>query len=342
MPKKDKKNSDHHEFIPKEEDRLFAKSSPNVSRKKLRSRNWLFLTIILIAILILILAYKSGNNTSPFENKILQTLSLQNFPFMERQSFFFPPEPNEKIILETPVENKVLEEASSMKKSKSADWWLNSGGIMNIGLKEFGTNSGPLPQDSYWRKLYAKTNPKDTDGGYFPQNIFRLVTRSKWGNLSQSVYFNVKNINLSQSSNRNESNGVLLFNRYQDGDNLYYIGLRTDGDAVIKKKISDKYYTLKEKTIFSNGEDYDKEKNPNLIPSNSWIGIRSEVKNIDSKTVDIKLYIDKEQKGEWQLILEARDSQGKFGSAPFLGKGYAGIRTDFMDVQFKNYDIQRM
>jgi hypothetical protein len=208
--------------------------------------------------------------------------------------------------------------------------------------KEFSTNVGNLPKDSKWRKLYAKTNPRDTDDGYFPQNIFRLVNRYQWKNYSQEVYFNILKINLSQSEYRNGSNGVLLFNRYQDGDNLYYTGLRVDGHAVIKKKIKDKYYTLAEKKIFDNGNKFDREKNPSLLPLDKWIGIKGEVENIDSETVRLRLYVDQEQSGSWQLALEINDSKNKFGNGPFLKQGYAGIRTDFMDVKFKNYSLQRL
>ena len=37
---------------------------------------------------------------------------------------------------------------------------------------------------------------------------------------------------------------MLLFNRYQDGQTLYYGGVRVDGAAVIKKKLAGVYTTL--------------------------------------------------------------------------------------------------
>ena len=318
-------------------------SKENIPDKKQLFRILFFsLAAIFVFAGILTILYKNRNQPSPFENRILQSLSLQNFPFMERSSFFFPPSPGEEEVPKKEQNKTVLEEASSMKKSKSDDWWLNSGGMMLSEEKEFSTNIGALPENLSWRKLYAKTNPRDTDNGYFPQNIFRLVTRYKWKNLSQSVYFNIDKINLSGSKNRNESNGVLLFNRYQDGDNLYYVGLRVDGDAVIKKKIADKYYTLAEKEIFSVGSAYDKDTNPNLIPENTWIGIKSEVENSDNGSVDLKLYIDRDRSGNWQLILETKDKDRKYGETVFSDKGYAGIRTDFMDVRFENYTVFKM
>jgi hypothetical protein len=344
MSKKDKKNRDLPQSVLEgEKPGRFAKQVLNVFQNKNSCKKWLFLIAIFAAIAMFasILIYKNKNSVSPFKNRIFQALSLEELPFFERRSFFFPAASNNPDIAKVPEKKQIIEEAGSMKASKSEDWWLNSGGIMYVGPEEFTTNIGSLPEDSAWRKLYAKTNPKDTDNGYFPQNIFRLVTRSQWKNFSQSVYFNIKNINLSDSSNRNESNGVLLFNRYQDGKDLYYTGVRVDGDLVIKKKNGGKYYTLAEKSFFSNGNDFDVNDNPNLIPLNSWIGIKSQVENTSDGGVDIKLFLDKEGNGDWQLGLEAEDKPNKNGTSPFLDEGYAGIRTDFMDVIFKSYDIQK-
>ncbi|MFA5776994.1 MAG: hypothetical protein WC906_00960 [Parcubacteria group bacterium] len=242
------------------------------------------------------------------------------------------------------LSKNILEETGKIKESKSADWWLNSGGIMDVGDNDniFSTNIGNLPKNSKWQKLYAKNNPTDTDGGYKPQNIFRLVNRNKYQDFSQSFYFYINKINLSDSKNRNESNGILLFNRYQDGDNLYYAGLRVDGYFVVKKKIDEKYYTMDEKSFLTSGKKYSRNSNANFIPVKTWIGIKSEVKNTDDETVEIKLYVDWEQKGDWQLVLETTDSGDAYGDNPFLDEGYAGIRTDFMDVEFKNYNAQEL
>ncbi len=234
----------------------------------------------------------------------------------------------------------VLEEAGKMSESKNDFWWLNSGGLVYLEGNNISTVQGKLPEGSKWQKLYAKTNSRDTDGGYYPQNIFRLVTRKKWQNFSETLYFKIDKNNLSESQYRNESNGVLLFNRYQDGDNLYYTGLRVDGQAVIKKKIEGKYYTLAEKEVFTNNKKYDRNNNPNLIPQGKWLGIKSEVKNSDNGAVDIKFYVDKEQNGNWQLVLETEDKNDEYGKAPILEEGYVGIRTDFMDVTFKDYIVK--
>jgi hypothetical protein len=240
-----------------------------------------------------------------------------------------------------PSRADTLWESGSMKTSKSSDWWVNSGALLRSSGQEFSTNLGALPKDDKMRKLYAKNNPKDTDDGYHPQNIFRLVTRSRWQNLSQEVYFSIDAVNLSQSDNRFESNGVLLFNRYQDGDNLYYTGIRVDGTAVIKKKIDGKYYTLKQKHVLTGGGEYDRNNNPNLISIHTWLGIKSEVVN-DGDTADIRLYMDIGEGEGWQLLLETRDQGSDHGKKPFLTDGYAGIRTDFLDVTFKGYSIKEL
>jgi hypothetical protein len=203
-------------------------------------------------------------------------------------------------------------ESSNSSISTSPYWWLSSGGYMNIFNSHGHSSQGELPATDPWRVLYAKNNPTDTDNGYHPQNIFRFVTRSKWQNAEQEVYFKITKDNLSQSSNRNASNGLLLFNRYNDQDNLYYTGIRVDGAAVIKKKINGTYYTLSYvKGIY--GGTYNRDTKPNLLPKNAWIGLRSQVKNNPDGTVSIKVYLDKNWNGNWQLIASATDYLKKYG-----------------------------
>lgn len=235
---------------------------------------------------------------------------------------------------------KTLQEAGTMKNSSSLQWWLSSGGVMLEGADMFSTNLGSLAKNSFWQKLYAKTNARDTDGGFYPQNIFRLVNRTERKNLDQQVYFNIDKINLSSSGYRNESNGVFFFNRYQDQNNLYYTGLRVDGRAVIKKKINSEYYTMAEKPVFSG--KYDRQSDPDLIPLHQWIGIRSEVENLDNGSVMIRFFVDPYDNGNWQLALEARDDGNKYGGAPITSAGYGGLRSDFMDVIFKDYSFQEL
>ena len=69
-------------------------------------------------------------------------------------------------------------------------------------------------------------------------------------------------------------------------------------------------------------------------------GIRSEVTSSGRGTANIKLFVDKNQSGVWELVLETKDQGSAHGSAPFLSAGHAGNRTDFMDVEFKDYKIE--
>ena len=231
-----------------------------------------------------------------------------------------------------------LSETGKMDDSSSPYWWLNSGGqfFLKDGISK--TVQGELSQFNKWRLAYSLSNPVDTDNGYHPQNIFRLVTRSKWGNFQQEIYFKINKLNKSQSPERNAWSGILLFNRYQNGDNLYYTGIRVDGRAIIKKKINGKYYTMAEKAFYSGV--YNRDTTPNLIPENKWIGLRSEVKANADGTVNIKVFIDKDNTSIWTLAAEATDDGKSYGGAAILNEGYAGIRTDFMDVEFDNYRIK--
>jgi hypothetical protein len=224
-----------------------------------------------------------------------------------------------------------LDEAPSMGQSWSPYFWVSSGGRFYLDGAG-ATVHGALPAYDYWRLAYAASNPVDTDNGYHPQNIFRLVTRSRWGSFRQQVYFRINADRLSTSPNRNASNGVLLFNRYQDQDNLYYTGIRVDGYAVIKKKKGGSYYTLASSKVFPG--TYDRASKPNLLPKNVWMGITSETINKPDGTVRIRFHVNPGN-GVWTLVFDKID--GGVGGAPFTQSGYAGMRTDFMDVEFENY-----
>lgn len=226
----------------------------------------------------------------------------------------------------------VLEEAGSMGASSSPYWWLSSGGRFVLdGLGE--TLHGALPGNDYWRLYYAATSPVDTDSGFHPQNLFRLVTRSQWGSFRQQVSFRIDRDNLSASPNRNASNGVFLMNRYQSGASLYYTGVRVDGAVVVKKKKAGTYYTLAYAAAFPG--TYDRDSNPSLLPKGVWMGITSEVLNKPDGSVRIRLHLDRGD-GVWRLMLDVVD-HGQLGGAPLPQHGYAGLRTDFMDVAFESY-----
>jgi hypothetical protein len=281
-----------------------------------------FIIVLVLALVIfalVVVSKKTGNPSLKSQTPASQTTFTEDFQKKE-----------------------TINETAKISESTSSDWWVNSGGLMATGGGIGETIQGDLSADSEWFGKYKKSNPKDTDEGAHPQNIFRLVARGNWDNLRQEAYFRINKINLSESLNRNESNGILLFNRYEDGDNLYYTGLRVDGSAIIKKKYGGTYYTLSEKKIFS-GEKYDREKNPNLIPLGEWIGLRSEFRNTPDGDVEIKLYVDEGKTGNWKLASSVVDDGRKeFGKHILSDPGHAGIRTDFMDVEFTGYKIEEL
>ncbi len=233
----------------------------------------------------------------------------------------------------------ILEEAGSMDESTSPYWWLNSGGQLLIRGNLGSTMFGIAPQGSRWQKAYASAASVDTDQGAHPQNLFRLITRSSWTSVRQEGKFLVARDTMSASPNRNASNGLLLMSRYKDaGQTLYYAGIRVDGTAVIKKKYRGTYYTMAQKEAFpglyvKDGADI------NLLPHNEWIRLRSDTVNNADGSVTVRLYIEGAGETQWTLLLEAAD-EGQYGStAPIRGAGYAGIRTDFMDVKFESYQL---
>ena len=239
----------------------------------------------------------------------------------------------------------VLHESWPMDSSSSKYFWLNSGGKLPIENGIGGTIQGKLPTNDKWRQLYAKNNPLDTGNGYYPQNLFRWVTRSTWDNVSQELPFKITEMNFTDTPNRDCYSGVLLFARYQpDGQTTYYAGLRQDGGVVIKKKYNGTYYTLKQVNgVFSNGKPYDRNSNPNLIPEDKWMAIKFDVKNKSDGSVSLDLYLDQnydiKKARDWKLVASAADQNNKYGGSPVLSTAHAGVRTDYMDVLFDNYRL---
>lgn len=230
----------------------------------------------------------------------------------------------------------IINETGKMNDSPDSNWWVNSGAQISRSGNILSTVQGRLPDTDPFRLLYASSNPVDTDNGYRPQNILRLVTRAKFRNATQQVFFNISHINASNSPNRNQSNGVLFFQRYQDGDNLYYSGIRVDGEAVLKKKFKGKYSTLKSVAVYPGS--YHRDTLPNLLPMHRWIGIKTEIKDTDNYGVEISFYINDNQLGlGWTRVLHAVDSCTD--AECITNAGYAGIRSDFMDISFESYQV---
>lgn len=233
----------------------------------------------------------------------------------------------------------ILNEAGAIEMSTSPYWWVNSGGELLITDGIGATMQGEAPEDNPWRMRYAKNNPVDTDEGLHPQNIFRLVTRSMWNDASEQARFYIVRDNFSSSPNRNESNGLLLFSRYElGGQTLYYAGIRVDGTAVIKKKYHGIYYTMEQKQIFP-GTYRAPQSEKNLIPHQEWIALRADTITAEDGTVRISLSMQREDEADWATLLTAQD-KGQYGDTPpITGSAYMGIRTDFMDVKFQSFKL---
>lgn len=237
--------------------------------------------------------------------------------------------------------NGTMIEAGAMSDSSSGYWWLNSGGKMLFtgGLGE--TVHGNLASTDLWRTRYASANSVDTDGGYHPQNLFRLVSRNTWENVHVESLYKIDKDNFSASPNRNQSNGLLLMLRYHpDGQTLYYAGIRVDGTAVIKKKINGIYYTMAQSTIFPG--TYSIPANVNLLPHNGWLKLAADAITNANGSVTVNLYLTKPGQTTPVKILTSTDS-GQYGAtAPITGANYIGIRTDFMDVSFDNFKANKL
>ncbi len=233
-----------------------------------------------------------------------------------------------------------LEEKGSMGLSSSPYFWLNSGGRLILEGGVGKTIQGKLGSTDYWRVLYGKNNALDTDGGYLPQNLFRLVTKNKWDNFEQSVKFNINKVNLTNTPNRGGYSGILLMTRYQDAANLYYAGVRMDGTSVIKKKYKGTYYTIASGPVFTSSTPYDRDTNPNLIPTSKWMGLKTSAVTASDGSVTVKLFIDRNNSGTWEQLLSVTDKPGTNGGNPITGSAHAGIRTDYMDVSFDDYNFK--
>ncbi|MFA6405881.1 MAG: hypothetical protein WCW46_04040 [Candidatus Paceibacterota bacterium] len=229
----------------------------------------------------------------------------------------------------------IQKETDTMENSPKSFFWLNSGGLLYNEAGLWHTILGDLPPNSRWQKRYAITNALDTDNGYHPQNIFRLITKSAYRDSVERVYVLVVQDNISQSPNRNDSNGIFLISRYKDPNNLYYSGIRVDGTAVIKKKIDGVYHTLAQTPLFE-GDAYDRDSHPSLLPKNQWIGLETNIKNIPPDRVIIELSIDKNNSGQWLKVLSTTDSPSG-DIKPILTGGHGGLRSDFMDIEFKDF-----
>ncbi len=235
----------------------------------------------------------------------------------------------------------VLEEAATPEESKSPYFWLNSGGRLRISNHTGSTLFGNLSETDQWYRAYQASDPEDTKNGAQPQNIFRLLTRSAWEQVRISEDFYIERDNFLPSSNRNASNGILFMMRHVDSDNLYYAGVRVDGTAVIKKKVEGVYYTMAQAAAFE-GTYVGSQDDTSLLPQRQWFSLQSEAITNSDSSVTVRLYLRRSLEDSWELLLEATDTGNYAQTEPLRAKAPVGLRTDFMDVQFKNLRIEEL
>lgn len=230
-----------------------------------------------------------------------------------------------------------LHEASSMGVSASPYFWLSAGGSLVVENGLGRTITGTAPYLSRWRLSYMRWNPRDTEKGEHPQNIFRLVSRKRFADARVEATMRIEADNLTATPYRNASNGLLIMTRYQDKDTLYYAGLRVDGTAVIKKKYRGIYYTMAQKRIFPGRYSTS---TPNLLPHGEWLTVAAATRADQRGGVTIDLYLAREGEPAPALLLSAYDDGARYGGTPPISAdGHAGIRTDFMDVAFKTFRV---
>jgi hypothetical protein len=230
----------------------------------------------------------------------------------------------------------VIDEVGSAAGSRSAAWWLTAGGRMTFEDGIARTIQGDLPSDDRWFRGYSRANPRDTDGGLHPQNIFRLVTQETGTNSRLRVSFRVRRTNLSASPERDRFSGVFLFSRYKDpGNDTYAAGLRFDGLAIIKKKRLGTWYTMTTRPIYDGV--YDRVANPTLIPEDRWISLRMITEDWGTGVRVVLEVHEPTQSPGFVRKLEVLDVDGGFDGLPIRGPGRAGLRSDFMDLEFDEY-----
>lgn len=256
-----------------------------------------------------------------------------------------PPQPEPEPVAVAPAlltytfnKDGTLFETGKVKDSSSPYFWVTSGGELQIKGGVGKTIQNQLSADDRVRLIYKAMNPLDTAEGYTPQNTFRMVTKATWGNVDETILFRIAKTNLTNTPNRDGYSGIFLMGRYRDANNLYYVGIRHDGQAVIKKKINGAYHTLGHTQAFGEQSQYHKWSKPNLLPQNQWVGLRARFENLANGSVRIRMYLDAKNSGAFKEIVTVTDAG--IGGPAHTGNGSGGIRTDFMDVEFDNYDVR--
>jgi hypothetical protein len=231
-----------------------------------------------------------------------------------------------------------LHEASSSDKSSSPYFWLKSGAKLVIEGGVGKTVQGDLPANDPWRKVYASRLSVPTDQGAHPQNVFLLLSKAGYKNTSAQAYIRRGAGNIDNAANRQPYNGESILARYQNSSTYYYASIRADGAVTIKKKLNGAHQTLSYKKVLPG--TYSATANPDLIPANTWIGLKLTVEDTADGT-RLTLSTDIGKTGAWSQALSVIDDPAKFGSA-IAGTGAVGIQSDYADAQFDDFRFSEL
>lgn len=161
----------------------------------------------------------------------------------------------------------------------------------------YGKNDSLGRWDVTSQSLYAKDNR-----GYTSSPIFRVVTnKSDFSNFCLTADMMKTKLGIENWD------GLQIFFRYKDYDNLYVTGLRNDNSLHLKKKINGTYYTLAQVPISSNRLNY-------------WYKMK-----LVAAGKRIQVYVD------GQKYIEVTDGS--------IVSGKVGIRTDNIEAYFDNFTV---
>lgn len=200
----------------------------------------------------------------------------------------------------------VVSQSSTLDRSASPYFWVKSGSSLAIA-----NGVAKTPTSSNYNELFMRT---------------------LWQDISESVYTKILSEHLARYANRNPWNGILQYVRYQNDSNYYYAGVRDDGNAVIAKKLNGTYKVIASSKFFPG--TYSKDTHPTLLPQNTWIGLRTNVTTGVNGAAIITLFVDEGRTGNWTKAVSVTDTDN-----PITAKGLLGIRTDYMNVLYDDFDV---
>src|SRR6185503_13778796 len=193
-----------------------------------------------------------------------------------------------------------LNEALSIAQSTSPYFWLRDGGILAIA-------GGAGTQRDAGRFLLLE------------RALVRDSTTDALLNRTAEVF--------SSAADAQPYDGEAVYARYGDDNNFYYAGLRADGTVILKKKQEGAYATLAQAPLF--GGTYSAS-HPDLIPHNTWIGLRLSVTTLASGAAKLVFFVDVGNTGSWKEVLSATDTTP-------LAAGLSGIESDHADMEISSF-----